>query len=123
MHRAAREAIQNAINEVLNSIPERLAVGHDAAIQHIREGVVTFFEKNSNAGPRTSDRKAINKDKVKLQQDVNALFSSLRADWQKELVPSTQHFPNSIDEMEDENGLFDVNDHEAEESEWEDDRD
>jgi hypothetical protein len=104
LHEAGTRAIRAELDELLDSIPTRLAIGNNLVLRHIREEIKLFFDRNSTEGVRNSRRRVVSNAKLLLQKDLLKVIDDLAKDWKTKVV--VEEIPDD-DETEEEMALND----------------
>lgn len=104
VHEAGRLAIENSLESMIRSFPDKLEKRYRTVIDEIQTGIDTFFENSTKSG-RSSKRKAVSNSKLQLQKSVQPLIDKLEKAWRMELLATRTGRGASADEG-DEDDLF-----------------
>jgi hypothetical protein len=108
MHQEGNKAVKTAIEMLLKTLPDELAVGYDAVIEQIRSEIQLFFEQNTSDGQRNSARKVKSTTKVRLQKDLLADIDTLARSWESNVQAQGQQDEDEEDERFDDERLVDL---------------
>lgn len=108
MYQEVSRVIRKAHNELLESLPGTFDSSSAEILAQIRREIAIFFEHNSNAGSRTSQKRVISSAKAKLQNALDKSVGSLMKAWNEDLdFQAEEIFDMSLLEFEND-GRFDI---------------